>query len=228
MTKSILIIASHPDDETIGCGAAIAKHTEYRDEVKVLTLTNGVSSRKEGGTKKESQARLTAYYKALSILGAEPIMEGSFPDNQLDSVPLLEIVQFIESVKSKYKFDIIYTHSSSDLNIDHRKAFEATITAFRPEPDEELNEIRCFEILSSTDFSFGQINSIFKPNLFIDITKFYKKKIEALKCYEEEMRKFPHSRSFEALEALAKLRGSSVGVKKAEAFEIIRKIRYCK
>lgn len=223
MSKSILIIASHPDDETIGCGASIAKHSENGDTVKVLTLTNGVSSRREVGVK-ESEARIKAYHKALSILGAESIMEGSFPDNQLDSVPLLELVQFVESVKSKYKFDIIYTHSSSDLNIDHRKAFEATITAFRPEPEEESNEIRCFEILSSTDFSFGQINSIFEPNLFIDITKFYKKKVEALKCYEDEMRNFPHSRSFEALEALAKLRGSSVGVKKAEAFEIIRKI----
>ncbi len=223
MSKYILIVASHPDDETIGCGATIAKHSENGDTVKVITLTNGVSSRREGGAK-ESEARVKAYHKALSKLGAESLMEGNFPDNQLDSVPLLEIVQFIESVKSKYKFDIIYTHSSSDLNIDHRKAFEATMTAFRPEPEDESNEIRCFEISSSTDFSFGQINSIFKPNLFIDITNFYTMKVEALKCYKDEMRDFPHSRSFEALESLAKLRGSSVGLKKAEAFEIIRKI----
>ena len=142
----------------------------------------------------------------------------------MDSVPILEIIKFIESFKKNFYPDIIYTHSPSDLNIDHTITAKATLTAFRPEPQEKYSEIRFFEIASSTDFTLKQLNDRFEPNLFINIKDFIDKKIEALKCYEIEMRDYPHSRSYEKIKSLAEYRGAQSGLEYAEAFEIVRKI----
>ncbi len=223
MKNKILIIASHPDDETIGCGATIARHISDGDEVKIMTMTNGISSR--GITdKKNIQKRKDCFVQAMKILGAEIVAQGDFPDNMLDSVPLLELVKFIEKEKIKTNYNIVYTHSSSDLNVDHRLTFQASMTAFRPEPNETIKEIRCFEIPSSTDFSASQISSAFKPNLFISTENFHEIKVRALEIYRDEIKEFPHSRSIKAIDALATVRGSSVGIEKAEAFEVVRKI----
>ena len=120
--------------------------------------------------------------------------------------------------------DIIYTHSQADLNVDHRIVNQAVFTAFRPQPNETWEEIRSFEIPSSTDYSHPSVTSQFIPNLYINIDSTWHLKLLALKKYHLEMRPNPHSRSYEGLEGLAKLRGFQVGVKMAEAFEIIRKI----
>ncbi len=223
MKNKVLVIASHPDDETIGCGATIARHISDGDEVKIMTMTNGISSRGHAN-KKIIQKRNDCFVRATKLLGAEIIAQGDFPDNMLDSVPLLELVKFIEKEKINTNFNIVYTHSSSDLNVDHRLTFQASMTAFRPEPNETIEEIRCFEIPSSTDFSASQISSDFKPNLFINTEKFHEIKVRALETYQDEIREFPHSRSIKAIDALAIVRGSSVGVEKAEAFEVVRKI----
>ena len=142
----------------------------------------------------------------------------------MDSIPLIEVVKFIEKAKENIKPKIIYTHSSSDLNIDHRIVSQATLTAFRPQPDEEWEEIRTFEVPSATDFAHKSITNSFSPNLYIDIKEKWKKKLCALKAYSSEMRKFPHSRSLEGVENLARYRGNQVGLEYAEAFEVIRKI----
>ena len=223
MNKKILVVAAHPDDETLGCGGAIAKHSNEGDEVKVIVMTDGVSSRFISKSK-EVKNRNEALQKAMRILGADLLGRGEFPDNMLDTVPLLELIQYIENLKKDFNFDIIYTHSPSDLNIDHRIIFEATLTAFRPEPKECITEIRSFEIPSSTDYSSGKINQNFSPNLFIDTSSHHELKLKALGCYDMELRDFPHSRSLESINALAKTRGASVGLKMAEAFEVIRRI----
>lgn len=223
MNKKILVVAAHPDDETLGCGGAIAKHSNEGDEVKVIVMTDGVSSRFISKSK-EVKNRNEALQKAMRILGADLLRCGEFPDNMLDTVPLLELIQYIENLKKDFNFDIIYTHSPSDLNIDHRIIFEATLTAFRPEPEECITEIRSFEIPSSTDYSSGKINQNFSPNLFIDTSSHHELKLKALGCYDMELRDFPHSRSLESVNALAKTRGASVGLKMAEAFEVIRRI----
>ena len=223
MKKSILVIAAHPDDETIGCGGAIIKHKCDGDEVNILTLTDGVGSRL-GTDDNDLKVRNDAAKSAIDVLGANWIGAGNFSDNNMDSVPILEIIKFIESFKKNFYPDIIYTHSPSDLNIDHTITAKATLTAFRPEPQEKYSEIRFFEIASSTDFTLKQLNDRFEPNLFINIKDFIDKKIEALKCYEIEMRDYPHSRSYEKIKSLAEYRGAQSGLEYAEAFEIVRKI----
>ena len=223
MNKSVLVIAAHPDDETIGCGGTILRHIDNEDTVNIITLTDGVGSRDSlsGSDKKK---RNDAANNAIKLLGANWVGCGTFPDNNMDSIPILQIIKFIESFKKKYYPDIIYTHSPNDLNVDHGIAAMATLTAFRPEPSEKYNEIRFFEVASSSDFSVKQLNRKFEPNLFVNISNYLKIKIEALKCYDIEIRDYPHSRSYKKIEALAEYRGAQSGLNFAEAFEVVRKI----
>ena len=219
----ILIVVAHSDDETLGIGGTIARHINNGDEVYALSLTDGVGSR-DKTIKNEIKIRTKAADEASEILGFKWLKASNFPDNAMDSISLLEITKSIEEVKKKIMPSIIYTHSSADLNIDHRLVCQATMTAFRPEVKDVWREIRTFEVASSTDYGHKSITNLFQPNLYINITKFWDKKLNALNAYNSEMRNPPHSRSIEGIENLAKYRGNQVGLHYAEAFEVIRKI----
>jgi LmbE family N-acetylglucosaminyl deacetylase len=219
----VLVIVAHRDDETLGLGGTIARHIENGDIVYAISMTDGEGARGEENEKK-IKARLKDSIMAGKILGLTWLEGFNFPDNALDTVPLLAITKVIEKAKSLTKPTLIYTHSSADLNIDHRIVSQATLTAFRPQPNEVWQEIRSFEIPSATDYGHKSITNFFHPNLYIDITKTWNKKLTAINEYKMEMRSAPHSRSVEGLENLAKYRGNQAGVFYAEAFEIIRKI----
>ncbi len=223
MKKNILVIVAHSDDEVIGCGGTLIQHVKAGDNVRIISFTDGVSSRKNF-MKLDKKKRIDASAKAAKVLGAKWLARGEFLDNKLDCYPLIELVQFLEELKLEFEPDIIYTHGTSDLNIDHKKVFEAVLTAYRPLPSEKLMEIRSFEIPSSTEYSHKSLSEVFSPNLFINIEYTWKQKLKALKCYSQEMRKYPHPRSYKSIENLAKQRGSAVGLLRAEAFSIIRKI----
>ncbi|MDA7539359.1 PIG-L family deacetylase [Akkermansiaceae bacterium] len=190
-------------------------------------LTVGVGSRNEdsaGAT--DAVARDFASIAALAVLGVSElnITSCSFPDNALDSVPRLEIARSIESVISDIKPDVVYTHHPGDLNIDHRYAYEATMTACRPQPESSVKEIYSYEVPSSTAWMGTSHGRHFTPNLDVEITDYLNCKMKALMEYEEEMRISPHARSKEALEHLARWRGSQVGLLAAEAFTVERKV----
>ncbi|UBR46974.1 PIG-L deacetylase family protein [Aeromonas veronii] len=217
--KIILVISAHPDDETIGCGGTIAKHINQGDIVYVLSFTNGIGARVNNiDDENLSQERKQASDLAAKIIGFTWIGRGQFPDNMLDTVPLLELARYIEEVKKHISPDIIYTHSSADLNIDHRRVHEATLVAFRAQPNESWQEIRAYEIASSTEWGVRTFN----PNLFVNIDKFMHKKVEALNCYWMEMRDIPHPRSISSIENINRVRGSQAGFNYSEAFEIIK------
>ena len=186
-------------------------------------MTDGIGSRGVAN-EQEIKVRVQASINAGKILGLTWMEGGSFPDNAMDSVSLLDVAKVIEKAKFLVKPTLVYTHSSADLNVDHRVVSQATLTAFRPQPNEIWQEIRTFEIASATDYGHKSITNLFYPNLYVDITGTWEKKLAALNEYKMEMRDAPHTRSFEGLENLAKYRGNQVGLKYAEAFEIIRKI----
>ena len=223
MKKKILFIVAHTDDETISSGGTIARHVKLKDKVYAMSFTDGVSARKTNKNKIVKE-RVAASIKASKILGFKWIKNLNFPDNELDSVSLIKIIREIEAIKKKLQPEIVYTHSFSDLNIDHRIVAQATLTAFRPEPNEKLKELRTFEVPSSTDFSSSKFKKSFSPNIFIPIDKFWEKKLKALKSYKLEIRKPPHSRSLKGIHNLAKIRGNQSGLELAESFELIRKI----
>ena len=219
----VLVVVAHTDDEALGCAGTIARHIRNGDKVFGVSMTDGVGARGTEGND-EIDRRARASINASKILGMEWLEGGSFPDNAMDTVALLDVAKVIEKAKSKIKPTIVYTHSSADLNIDHRIVSQATLTAFRPQPNEVWEEIRTFEIASATDYGHKSITKEFNPNLYVNITETWQTKLLALKEYSMEMQQPPHSRSFEGLENLAKYRGNQVGLFYAEAFEIVRKV----
>jgi len=221
--KIILVVVAHTDDETIGMGGTISRHSENGDKVYGLSMTDGVGARLQKD-KKSIKLREKASINAGKILGLDWLEPGKFPDNSMDSVSLLDIVRLIEKAKTKVNPDIIYTHSAADLNIDHRVVSQAILTAFRPQTDENWQEIRTFEVASATDYGHKSVTNNFYPNLYIDITNTWKNKLAALNGYAMELKSAPHSRSLDGIENLAKYRGNQVGLCHAEAFEIIKKI----
>jgi len=224
--KTILVIASHPDDEVLGCGGTTARLTSEGNCVYTLILGEGVTSRdkKRDRTKRENEiAELRKQAEnANKILGVKKLYAYDFPDNRFDTVPLLDIIKTIEKIKNSVKPDIVFTHHCGDLNIDHQITFKAVVTAFRPTKDESVKEIYSFEIPSSTEWNEPSFSTYFMPDYFVNINKSLEIKINALKEYETELRDFPHPRSLEAVEINAKHWGVKMGFEAAEAFKTIR------
>jgi LmbE family N-acetylglucosaminyl deacetylase len=221
---SVLVVVAHPDDETLGLGGTIVKHRQEGREVLALSLTDGVGARGTGVRLSEVDRRNKAADLAAATLGFSWYKRASLPDNALDTVPLLEIVRLIETAKRDIAPTLVYTHFPHDLNVDHRVVCQAVMTAFRPQPGEKCSEIRACEIPSSTDYGATIASEVFNPTLTVSITNSWTKKLKALKAYASEMRDYPHSRSYKALEALAISRGASVGLPMAEGFVLLRKI----
>lgn len=232
----ILIIAAHPDDEILGAGGTILKHRAKGDTVKIIILATGITSRKSSKdennpkyeTNKIEEQKMKVKIEGLKknsknackILKVNDVTHYDFPDNEMDTIPLLKVVKVIEKNIADFKPDLVYTHHHGDLNVDHRITYEATLTACRP-IDNSVKEIISFEIPSSTEWNYP---TSFNPNYFINITKQLDKKIKAMEAYKSEIRKFPHPRSSKYLKILAQKWGAVSGNLSAEAFEIIRKI----
>lgn len=222
INKRVLVVVAHSDDESFGCGGFIKK-LSLNNNIKAISFTNGVSSRSNQKIR-EIKDREKSSIDASKILGFTWMEQYNFDDNRLDKVSLLEIIKLIEKNKKKFKPHIVLTHNFSDLNIDHRKIAEATLTAFRPEPKEKLEQFLIFEVPSATDYRVLRNKKNFIPNYFVNIEKFIKTKIKAIRCYKKEIKPYPHSRSINGVINLNKIRGNQSGLKYAEAFEIIRKI----
>tara|TARA_B100000029_G_scaffold32317_1_gene30889 strand:- start:461 stop:1147 length:687 start_codon:yes stop_codon:yes gene_type:complete len=222
--KNILVIASHPDDEVLGCGGTLYNLKKKGAKISALFLSDGESSRKNFKINKLILERKKQAKKAGKILGIKKVIFGNFPDNSMDSIPLLKIIQFIEKHIKIIKPDTIFTHFESDLNVDHQITSKAVITACRPIKNQTVKSILFFEILSSSEWNISIKNKSFKPNYFVNITNSIKFKIKALKYYKKEMRRWPHPRSIEGVKLLSKTRGSSVGLSNAEAFILGRHV----
>lgn len=222
--KTVLVVAAHPDDEVLGCGGVIARHADAGDRVVPFILAEGATARGGASSGDETERLQDAARKAARILGAEVPRFGGFPDNRLDSLPLLDVIKRIEAVVKELGPSVVYTHHGGDLNIDHRIAHQAVVTACRPLPSATVGVIYAFETVSSTEWASDSMAGAFRPTRFADISEQLDRKMEALGCYAVEMRSFPHARSKEAIAALARVRGASVGVTAAEAFVVVREV----
>lgn len=223
---NILVVAAHADDEVLGCGGTIAKYKDQGASVNVAILADGVSSRstEDISSNKDLKIRNDAARDANKILGVDEVLFGKFPDNRMDSVDLLDVVKYVEKLIHKFKPNLVLTHHSNDLNIDHRIVSQAVCTACRPQNNYSVKSIYFFEVPSSTEWQINSSNA-FSPHLFEDITDYLAKKIKALEIYSMEMRDWPHSRSIEGVTHLAKWRGATVGVDSAESFIVGRIVK---
>jgi LmbE family N-acetylglucosaminyl deacetylase len=226
MSQPILILAAHPDDEVLGCGGTIAKLADKGAIIHVAFLADGVFSRAIDQVKMQEELliRRAAAQKACDILRVKSVSFGDFPDNRMDTVALLDITKALENLIAEYKPEVVFTHHAADLNIDHRRIHEATVTACRPQRGHPVKSLLCFEVPSSTEWQIPGSAPVFAPNWFVDISDTLDRKFAALDAYAAELREWPHPRSRQGVEHLARWRGATVGVDAAEAFVLGRQL----
>jgi LmbE family N-acetylglucosaminyl deacetylase len=218
---SVLVVVAHPDDEVLGFGGAGALFVSRGVQVRTCIAVSKADARmSRPGTEKLTDD----IYAAQAALGfGEPIL-GDFPNIRLNTVPHLELVQFIESAIREVAADTLVTHHAGDVNDDHRqvsRACQAAARLFQRSPGSlRLRSLLTMEVLSSTDWQFPGTAPTFTPTTFVEIgEEFLDRKIQALSSYEAVMRPYPHPRSPEAIRGLATVRGAQSGRNLAEAFE---------
>jgi LmbE family N-acetylglucosaminyl deacetylase len=214
--EKVLVIAAHPDDETLGMGGTIHKLSLLGSRVRVMFLSDGVGSRDE--IRESVDSRRAAAISALRVLNCSDVHFYDFPDNSMDAIPLIDIVKTVEKNIDDFNPTVLFTHFPHDLNVDHRITSQACLVAARPKVNRNIKSLLYFEVQSSTEWNFG--SSQFIPNMFVDISDSFGFKVNALKEYQVEIEAFPEARSFAGIEAQSTLRGVTVGVSKAEAFQI--------
>ena len=226
-TDKVLIVAAHPDDEVLGCGGTISSLSKKGINIRVVFLSEGVSSRfdlvnfDKKKLKEEIRNRRNNSLKALKILGVKKqnIFYEGLPCCMLDTIPKLTLTKIIEQHIFDFKPSVIFTHYMKDVNVDHNITFDSVLAATRPCKKKFIKSIYLFEILSSTEWNY---NAPFPANCFFDISKHINKKISAMKAYKKELKTSPHPRSEKVIKALAIYRGAQVELNFAEAFYLLR------
>ena len=218
-----LFVVAHPDDEILGAGATIYKLAKEGHQVAVAIMVSKAAARKD-----LSDTLLEDEKNALKLVGVKKTYHADFPNIKMNTVPHLELVQFVEKCIEDWNADAIVTHHPSDTNNDHVQtsyAVQAACRLFqRRENIPSLKELLYMEVPSSTEWSFDTSANRFMPNYFVEIGKEgVEIKIKALSAYKGVMRPYPHPRSAEAIEGLAAYRGAQAGCDYAEVFECVFK-----
>ena len=211
---NILFLFAHPDDEAYGPAGAIYKYAQDpNNRVCVVCLSQG----NRPGAEKVAKARQDAFAKSCTTLGAEYLVYDGNDCNLDYNLTIKNIEITLKAVEP----DIVYTHNISDLHKDHRIVAEAAMVACRPKVGSTVKKLYMCEIPSSTDWTFGEIDPIFTPNTYLDVSSTIHKKIQVMSFYSTELYAYPDARSVESMECLAMYRGKQVGVHRAEAFKLI-------
>jgi LmbE family N-acetylglucosaminyl deacetylase len=228
--KKVLVVVAHPDDELLGLGATIHRLVHEQGCIaRAVILGEGITSRATVRDPEKWAAELSVHRanikRAAEAIGYASTGIHSFADNRFDSVDLLDIVKVVEQEKENFQPDIIFTHHGGDTNIDHRRTFEAVVTATRPLPGEPMRTILACETPSSTEWQAANYPNPFLPNFFLAVSEAdVEAKIAGMEAYEFEKRAYPHPRSPEALRIQAQRWGVVIGQPFAEAFMLIRHI----
>lgn len=216
-----LIVAAHPDDEAFGCGATIYRLIQQGHKVAVATLCAKAAARAI-----LSDTLNTDQEEAQRILGVTKAYNADFPNIKMNTVPHLDMVQFIEKCILDFEAEVIITHHPADLNVDHRETSAAAQAAFRlfqrRDGVKPIRQVMYMEITASTEWVVDTSSSVFAPNYFFEIGKDgFAKKMEALRAYRNVIRPYPHPASLEVMEAQAVFRGSQARCMYAEAYQVV-------
>ncbi|MBR3108790.1 MAG: PIG-L family deacetylase [Clostridia bacterium] len=224
----ILVFAPHPDDEVLGCGGAMARYIAEGAEVTVCIVTspqppvynNDIAV--ENGWPHKIYPQIKA---AHDLLGVAETAFLQFPCVLLENEPRHIVNGKISETVQRVKPDVVFIPHFGDMQKDHAIVSEAVMVAVRPKYKHIPRFVYSYECLSETEWNIPHAANIFIPNTFIDISDYLKKKLQAMACFTSQVGDFPNPRSIEAVEALARLRGSAAGFKAAEAFSLIREYR---
>ena len=208
---NILIISAHPDDEVLGMGGTIKKMSKQGHNLQLCVVTEGSSA--QYSDKKMIEIRKESCIKAGKFLGISTFDFLNFSDMGLDSIPQLEIIKKLENIIKRFNPEIVFTTPENDLHLDHKLVHKATIVACRPK--NKVRRVLSYEIPSP-------LIQQFNPNVFENIEMELDDKKNAFQFYESEIEDFPHPRSIEAINSLAKMRGFQSGFKSAEGFSLIQ------
>lgn len=216
-----LVIAPHPDDEILGCGGTIARLVSMGREVHVAIVTRGAPPRFDQThvTKVEAEARASH-----DFLGVHRTHFMDFPAAALDQVPHADLNGAIQKLVAEVAPDTLFLPFIGDVHVDHQLIFTSGMVAARPRSAQFPARIYAYETLSETNWYAPNVTPGFMPNVFVDITGFTDRKLDAFKLYASQVQAFPNERSIEALQALAMLRGATVHREAAEAFMLIREL----
>lgn len=217
--KEIMVIAPHPDDETLGCGGTLLHHKNTGDRIHWLIVTQ--LSELLGFSKENIELRHQEIQKVSERYEFESVHHLNFPTTQLETIPMKKWVEVLSSVFSLVKPEVIYLPYAYDVHSDHRIVFQAVSSSVKWFRSHFIRRILSYETLSETEFNLDP-QGTFLPNVFVDIGPFLEKKIEIAKIYESEMGDFPFPRSLKAIESLAYFRGSMSGFRAAEAFMLLK------
>ena len=229
--RSLLVVAAHPDDEVLGCGATTYKKVRSGWTAHLIIMTGGITGR-SADPSDLGQAERAALDKikensrrAAEVIGFSSVKRFDFPDNRMDGVSRSELAHALRREVERTRPCLVMTHHPGDYNWDHGRVFDAVMMAARVNPPEfSPAEIRTFEVPSSTERSWQEPSRAFHPNLYEDIRQTIDRKKLALTCYETECKPYPHARSIEAMEYIARVRGLEAGVTYAEAFHLVRRL----
>lgn len=224
----VLFVLAHPGDELFGCGGTLLRHIHNKEKVGLVILGDGISSRQkesdDAASRMSAKSKLRLSLQAVvDKLGLNTWYYFRFEDNRFDKHDLLDIIKALEAVFKRHKPRVVYTNHPGDLNIDHRRTFEAVATALRPVSEQRLESLFCVEVPTSTDW--GVSGNFFKPNWFVDIREHLDKKLKIINIYRDELRPDPHPRSIDAIRDRAIQWGRFCGIKAAEAFVLHRHVR---
>jgi len=216
VTNKVLVIAAHPDDELLGCGGTVALHVNNGDRVKALIMCEGESLR---GIV-QSNENMSHCDQAAKVLGVEEVIKVGLSDQKLDTLTLTEVITPIEKVVAEFQPNIVYCQYGGDVNRDHELLFKAVLVATRPTV-ESIEEVLAFDTASSTEWAYPRS---FVPDTYVDISSTIETKLEAMACYETELRDYPHPRSLKALKYKAHGWGNQSCLDLAEVFMSIRRV----
>jgi LmbE family N-acetylglucosaminyl deacetylase len=219
----VVVIAPHPDDETLGCGGALLKHKANGDSLSWVVATRGHEPQWSAELLERKEQEIS---RVAAAYGFENTFRLNFPTIKLDTIPLEEIIVALRDVITDAKPDYVYLNHHGDVHSDHRVVFEATMSVLKPfnSGKQGVKRILSYETLSSTDAMPPGVARSFVPNVFIDISGFIEKKLDIMSLYESEVQPYPLPRSIETLRALGRVRGATIGVEYGESFVLIREI----
>lgn len=217
----VLCIAPHPDDETIGAGGTIVRHTAIGDEVYWCVVTQGYAPPWPEDTLIKAREQIEAIQNYFGFKGVYRL---GFPTVKLNTIPHIDLCSALQNVIEEIKPDIVYTSSRNDANLDHRIVYDCTLVATRPLPGNGVRRVLSYEIGYTNHFGVPSGASMFQPTVFVDISNYLDKKIGAMRFYETELRLSPHPRNVDSIRLVAKERGLCVGYEAAECFELVREL----
>jgi LmbE family N-acetylglucosaminyl deacetylase len=219
----ILVIAPHPDDETLGCGGTLIRHKAEGDEIHWIVVTVAHDAQWDSECIKQKAQEVSNVAEGYGMASIEKL---DFPTARLDQIPMTQMIDSLRQRIESIRPDIVYLVHDGDVHTDHHIVFTATLSVLKTFYMKKwgVRRVLSYEVLSSTEAAPPQSFRVFVPNVYVDVTSFIDRKLELMSMYKTEVQQDPYPRGSSAIRALARYRGASIGVDYAEAFMLIREV----